>query len=191
MQEILLYGRGGHGAVIASELIARAGYFEGKYSQAFPFFGGERRGAPVRSFARIDDKPITLHSQIYNADIIMVLDKELLKLAKEEISINMIKKNGTILFNASDKSDIEEYVKAMPDAKFAYVDAISIAQELNLVVAGWPVINTAMLGALAKASNVISIDSAKKAIADYWPKPLADKNIAAAEKGYENCNVLR
>ena len=77
MKEIVFYARGGQGAVTAAAVLVTALSKEGKYAQAFPFFGGERRGAPVKAFLRIDDKPITTRSQIYKPDCIVVLDSKL------------------------------------------------------------------------------------------------------------------
>jgi pyruvate ferredoxin oxidoreductase gamma subunit len=191
MIEIVFHGRGGHGAVIAAELLARAAYNEGKHSQAFPFFGGERRGAPVRSFARIDDKPIMLHSQIYTADAMVVLDKELLEIARENINVNIVKPGGLILINESDEGEVRSAAAAeIGKAKVAYVDATGIARSLGLVVAGWPVINTAMLGALAKVSGMVSIESIVKAIGSYWTGGIAEKNIKAAQSGYDECKSI-
>ena len=74
MKEIRFHGRGGQGAVTAAELLAVSVGYSGKYSQAFPFFGVERRGAPVMSFCRLDEKPIRIHQQVYEPDVIVVLD---------------------------------------------------------------------------------------------------------------------
>ena len=68
MKEVIVYGRGGQGAVTASQLLAISAFIDGKHSQGFPSFGVERRGAPVTAFARIDDKPINIRSHIYKAD---------------------------------------------------------------------------------------------------------------------------
>ncbi|MCL5112362.1 MAG: 2-oxoacid:acceptor oxidoreductase family protein [Candidatus Marsarchaeota archaeon] len=193
MKEIVFYGRGGHGAVMASELTAIAAYKAGMQSQAFPFFGGERRGAPVKAFARIDTQPIRVHSQIYEPDIIVILDAELLKVARESVSSIALKAGGSIVINLPGRDAAEKYAAGLNAniGGLAFVDATSIARELGLVVAGWPVINTAMLGAMAKATGVIGLENMANAIEEYWPKPLADKNIEAARKGYEMCTALQ
>ena len=191
MIEILLHGRGGHGAVMAAELLARAAYADGMYSQAFPFFGGERRGAPVRAFVRIDDKPVRLHSQIYTADAVIVLDKELLKIARETIAVDMVKPNGLLLMNEDDEKEARDAAaQEIGKARVAYVDATSIATSLGLVVAGWPVINTAMLGAYVKASGAVKLESLKAAVSGYWAGDTAAKNVEAVEKGYRSCRVI-
>lgn len=192
MIEIVFHGRGGHGAVMASELAAIAAYDSGMQSQSFPFFGGERRGAPVKSFTRIDSKPIMLHSQIYNPDIVVILDAELLRIAMENINANSIKEGGSLIMNVPNEESAKKYIEELgiSNTKVAYVDATSIASDLGLIVAGWPTINTTMLGALSKATDVIKLDGLVTAINGYWPKALADKNVAAAKKGYDSCKIL-
>ena len=194
MKEIVFYGRGGHGAVMASELAAIAAYNAGMQSQAFPFFGGERRGAPVRSFMRMDSEPIMLHSQIYHPDIIVILDAELLRIAQEGVAASTLKPGGSIVMNLPSREEAEKYAADLKlkesEKGLSYVDATSIARELSLVVAAWPVINTAMLGAFVKATGIVSLDNLLKAIEGYWPKALAEKNVEAAKAGYERCVVL-
>ncbi len=80
MIEVRFHGRGGQGAVTSAEIVALAAIEEGKYAQGFPSFGPERRGAPVATFARVDDKPIRLRSKIYQPDVAVVLDPSLLKI---------------------------------------------------------------------------------------------------------------
>jgi len=79
MIEIRIHGRGGQGAVIASEVLASAFFKEGKFVQAFPAFGAERRGAPVAAFARVDDQPIRIRHFIYEPDHIIILDPTLIE----------------------------------------------------------------------------------------------------------------
>ena len=98
MIEIRFHGRGGQGTVIASELLAQAAFIEGKTPQSFPFFGVERRGAPVTAFTRIDDKPIQVRTSIMTPDIVVVLDPGLLR------TINVtagLKPNGLLLVNTA------------------------------------------------------------------------------------------
>jgi len=192
MIELVFQGRGGHGAVMAAEVLAIAAYKSGMHSQAFPFFGGERRGAPVRSFVRIDSSPIMLHSQIYKPDILVVLDSELMHIAKNEVPVSNIKPNGLLLINESSKENVEKDLQGLEvsNAKIAFVDATKIATDLGLVVAGWPVINTAMLGALVKASSLLPFEKLVEAIKEYWPGEIGDKNAEAANRGSELVNFL-
>jgi pyruvate ferredoxin oxidoreductase gamma subunit len=89
MIEIRFHGRGGQGAVTSAELLALAAIGEGKYAQAFPSFGPERRGAPVVAFCRISDEPIRIRANIYEPDIVVVLDSSLLKIVNVAAGLNM------------------------------------------------------------------------------------------------------
>ncbi len=177
---------------MASELTAIASYNGGMQSQAFPFFGGERRGAPVKAFARIDTRPIKVHSQIYNPDILVILDAELLRIEKRGVSSTELKEGGSIVMNLPSVEEAGKYAAGLSSsgAKLFYVDATGIARRLGLVVAGWPVINTAMLGALVRATGIVKLEDMLKAISGYWEKPLADRNIEAAKTGYDKCLIF-
>lgn len=171
MQEIRFHGRGGQGAVTAAELIAQAAFFEGKHAQAFGAFGPERRGAPMMSFCRIDDAPIIVHQQVYEPDVVVVLDPTLVN---DEV-FNGLKKNGKAILNTKDK-------KEHAGAKIFSVDATSIA----LKHLGKPIVNTAMLGAFAKATQLVSLASLERAIRERFRGELAEKNIAAIRECYES-----
>lgn len=177
MLNIRFHGRGGQGAVTAAELLAVAVSFEGKYSQAFPVFGVERRGAPVTAFCRIDEKPIRLHQQIYEPNIVIVLDRKLL----EAVDVcKGLKGDGMVIVNTRKKKE-ELGIKA----KNVYaVDATGIA----LKHIGAPIVNTAMLGAFAKATNLVKLESIEKAIGERFSKDIAEKNKKAIEECY---NLLR
>ncbi|MGC8815032.1 MAG: 2-oxoacid:acceptor oxidoreductase family protein [bacterium] len=177
MKEIIFYGRGGQGAVTAANLIVQAAFLEGKYGSAYPSFGAERRGAVVNGYARIDDKPINVHQQIYNPDIVVVLDKKILQMTNV---LNGLKDNGVVILN-SDKV-IEDFL--VPNGRLFIVDATRICQELGLIISGWAVVNTAILGSLAKATNIVSIDSIIKAIEQNWKESIAKKNIDATIRAY-------
>ncbi|RLI20425.1 pyruvate ferredoxin oxidoreductase [Candidatus Bathyarchaeota archaeon] len=178
MKEIRIHGRGGQGGVTAAELIARAAYKEGKWVQAFPYFGAERRGAPVKAFARISDEPILVRSQIYNPDYVIVLDESLLEMANVTEGL---KRDGIIIINTRKKpSEID-----LAGYKIATVDATGIALELELLVAGLPVVNTAMVGAFARATGEIKIESVVEAIKEEWRGAVGEKNAKAAVLAYE------
>lgn len=183
IKEIRIHGRGGQGGVTLAELIARAAYKEGKWVQAFPYFGAERRGAPVKAFARISDEPILVRSQIYNPDYVIVLDESLLDVANVTEGL---KENGTIIINTTlrpEEMDISGY-------KIATVDATGIALELGLLVAGLPVVNTAMAGAFAKATGEITIESVVEAIKEEWKGAAGEKNAKAAILAYERLSLM-
>ena len=133
MHEIRIHGRGGQGAVSAAELLARAAFKDGKYSQAFPYFGVERRGAPVQAFCRIDDRFIRMRQNVYEPDCVIVLDSTLLDVVDVEQGL---KENGLVVLNTRKRVD-RKNVKT--------IDATSIALE----TLGRPIVNTVMLGAFA------------------------------------------
>lgn len=179
MYEIRFHGRGGQGVVTASTLLAEAAILDGLWSQAIPFFGAERRGAPVVAFTRISDKPIRIHSQVYNPDAVVILDEKLLQL---KIVLNGLKDNGIIVVNSSKGCDI---LKRSSWRLFT-VDATSIALKLNLVMAGWPIVNTAMLGAVVKAIGIVSIKSVEECIKRKWKGEVGKRNSLAARLAYED-----
>jgi pyruvate ferredoxin oxidoreductase gamma subunit len=173
--EIRLHGRGGQGAVTASRLIATAAYEEGKYSQAIPMYGTERRGAPVTAFVRIDDKRVRERELVHNPDISIVLDP---LLAQQQGVVNNLKKGGLVLLNtANDPQDI----KLGGDFRVATVDATTIA----LDTLGRPITNTAILGALIKVTDLIKLESLEKAIKKYFTGKIGDMNIASVRRSYD------
>jgi len=181
LKQFRFHGRGGQGAVIGAEMLAKAAFLEGKWSQAFPFFGAERRGAPVKAFIRISDREILLRSQIYDPDYVIVLDSELLETANASEGL---KPDGMLVINT--RKSPEDFDL---DFKVATVDATDIALKFGLLIAGMPVVNTAMLGALAKATREVSIDSIFKAILEEWPGRAGEANVASAKMAYENTVV--
>ena len=171
MIEISLHGRGGQGVVAAGELLVRAAVKQGIYAQSIPFFGGERRGAPVRSGVRISDKPIYTHESIRSADIIAVFDTSLLSI----ISLDMLKENGSLLVNAPSAQKLA--------TNTYYVDATSIAKSLGLVIAGWPLVNTALMGALTKLSGLVDIEDLKAIAREQFSGERGELNARAIELG--------
>jgi len=184
LKEIRIHGRGGQGGVTAAQLIAHAAFKEGKWVQAFPHFGAERRGAPVKAFIRISDRPILLHSQVYNPDYVMVFDPKLLQAVD---FAHGLKKDGMVIINTVRKP--EEITLA--DRKVAAVDATGIALEANLVVEGAPVVNTAMVGAFAKATCEVKLESVIEAIKEAWPGGVGEKNAEAAKLAFERVTIGR
>lgn len=173
MIEVRIHGRGAQGAVTAAQLLAIAAFYDNKESQAFPFFGPERCGAPVESYVRIDDKPINIRSQIYNPDIIILLDPSLL----ETVDITKgIKKDGICIINTNKK------IKGIKCKKIYTVDASSVAQK----VLKNDFVNTIMLGAFAAATNLVSLKSLNKAIDERFKPSLAELNKKAIKEAYDN-----
>ena len=178
IKEIRIHGRGGQGGVTAAELLARAAFKEGKWVQAIPFFGAERRGAPVKAFARLSDEPILIRSQVYSPDYVMVLDVSLLDLV--DITEGL-KKDGVVIINTRKKPE-EMDIK---QGRLATVDATGIAIELQLLVAGQPVLNTTMLGAFAKATEEVKLESILEVIREEWKGAAGEKNAKGAGLAYE------
>ncbi len=180
MIEIRFHGRGGQGAVIASKILAVAFFAEDKYVQSFPKFGVERRGAPVEAFLRIDADTIFLRNNIYEPDHIIVLDPTLI----DAIDVTTgLKKGGLVLINTDKKP--EDYKDVLADYKVACVDASQIAIKHRLGPRTAPIVNTAIVGAFAKASGLVGIDSVADAIGGEVPiKPEA--NAEAAREAFES-----
>lgn len=174
MIEIRINGRGGQGAVTTSEVLAIAAFKDGKYSQAFPHFGVARRGAPAMAFCRIDDKEIKLRNHVYNPDYIIILDPSLLEL---QSTLDGLKENKTVVINSKNKfQELEDKYNVI------YTDATKTA----LDILGKPIVNTAVLGAIAKKTDLVSLDALKQAIDEKFSGDLAEKNKQLLEKVYEN-----
>jgi len=154
VREIRFHGRGGQGAVTSAELLALAAISEGKYAQAFPSFGPERRGAPVLAFSRVHDAPIRMRSQIYEPDVVLVLDPSLIDVVDVTVGL---KQGGTIVVNTTvgPHALADKLGLTGKKATVAAVDATSIARK-HL---GRPITNTTMLGALVRATGLVGIDS--------------------------------
>jgi 2-oxoacid:acceptor oxidoreductase gamma subunit (pyruvate/2-ketoisovalerate family) len=176
--EIRWHGRGGQGAWTASELLAKAAILEGKNIQSFPEFGPERMGAPVSSFTRISEEPIKLHCSIYNPDVVVVLDPTLLKTVPVTQGL---KEDGVLIINT--KEDPTELRKklGLKTGKIWTVPATEIA----IKILGRPITNTAMIGAVAKATQVVSLESIEKAAKERFPPNVADKNVAIIKEAYQ------
>lgn len=176
MYQIRWHGRGGQGAVTAAKIMgAAASLYENYFAQSFPAFGVERRGAPVLAFTKIDNSPILDRSQIYEPDAVVVLDPRLL----QSIDVTAgLKPGGQLVINCETLP-----VGTLPVDRF---NCIAIdANKISSTILGKPTANTAMVGAFAAASGIISLDSVRKAIADILPDHLVEGNIKVAEAAYE------
>lgn len=172
MYEIRLHSRGGQGGVTAAKLMALASFRDGKYATAAPFYGAERRGAPIVSFIRMDDKPIKIYSQIHNPDLIVVLDPSIIDLVDV---FEGLKPDGKVLLNAT---AVPEKAKGY---NVNYVDLTGIALKTDLIVAGSPILNTPVIGALAKM-GLFSRESASAAINEMFSD---ERNLKAALMAFE------
>ncbi len=182
IEEYRFHGRGGQGAVTAARLLVGAAHREGRYGQAFPHFGAERRGAPVVAFARISDKPIRVHEQVKEPDVVVVLDPTLFKLVNV---LDGLKKDGILVVNSKEDPGIRGPYRVY------MVDATGIALSLGLRVAGWPVVNTSILGAVVKATGTVSLESVLEEIKANWPGRMGEANAQAAKLAYEKVIRVR
>lgn len=179
MHQIRIHGRGGQGVVTAAELIAIAAFQDGKISQAFPSFGVERTGAPIESFTRIDNKFIRTREQVNEPDILIVQDATLLDVI--DVTRGCTKDTIAIINTAKDKKDIKIN---LPQKNVFVINATEIALR-NI---GKNIVNTTILGAFAKATNLVSLEGLKKAIHRKFKekKPeVIDKNIKSIEEAYK------
>jgi len=176
VEEVRWHGRGGQGAVLGASILgSAAALYEGKYAVSFPSFGAERRGAPVQAFTRIADHVIRSRSQIYHPTKIIVLDDTLLEVVNVTDGAPA---GASILINTrkpASELSIRDYLESVT------LDASAIARD----IIGVAIVNTTMLGALAGATNLVSLDSIKQAIINALPEKIAKRNIAAAEAAYQ------
>jgi 2-oxoacid:acceptor oxidoreductase gamma subunit (pyruvate/2-ketoisovalerate family) len=179
MVEVRIHGRGGQGAVIASEILATASFYDGKFCQSFPAFGVERRGAPVTAFTRIDDKAIRIRTQIYAPDHIIVLDQTLL-IEGVEVT-GGLKDGGWVVVNS--RKDLQGF-PGFDTYRVATVDANSIAVSHGVGTPTAPVVNTTILGAFARVTGLVTIDSVIKAIQEIVPTK-REENALAAQEAYQ------
>jgi 2-oxoisovalerate/pyruvate ferredoxin oxidoreductase gamma subunit len=178
MIEIKFRGRGGQGAVIASEILGRAFFLEGKYPQCFSIFGGERRGAPVIGFLRVDEEPILLKCQIYHPDQMIIFDFSLI----DEMEIlQELKPGGTILINTN--REIDSF-KRLRKFKMGLIDAGPIARNVGL----GDNFNTAMLGAYVCLTDLIRMETLVEAVRTMVPAKI-EANIQAVREAFGQVKV--
>jgi len=181
MFQVRIHGRGGQGVVTAAEVLSVAAYLEGKHAQAFPSFGSERMGAPVVSFCRIDDKEIRLREPILEPDALIVQDPTLIK----AIDVCQgLKPGGYLLVNSNRSlSDLhlDAVAKQLPAGHVLTVPA----SELALKHVGRPLPNAALLGAFARLTGIIHLQSVAAAIREAFPEKIAAANIAAATAAHD------
>ena len=177
---VRIHGRGGQGGVTASRLLATAAYYDGKFSQAIPMYGTERRGAPVTAYVRVDDVRVRERELVHTPDIVMVLDP--LLSTRQTMADNMAE-GGLLLLNAAYPP---EEVKTGGNIRVATVNATSIALE----TLRRPITNTAILGAFAKAVGWPKLESIEKAIRKQFSGRIADMNIEAIKRSYDECSEV-
>jgi len=184
--EVIWHGRGGQGAVTAAKIVAQSAYLKGYQGvTATPSFGAERRGVPVSASTRISPEPIRVVSQVEKPDAVVVLDDTML--ATQEITRGL-EKGGWLVVNAP--HDLKEH-GIRDDINIAFADATGVCQELGLVVAGLTVVNTAMLGAFVRATEMVDMVTIEKIIRARFPGNVVAMNLAAMKQTYEITRIER
>ena len=178
LKEFRWHGRGGQGAWTASELLARAAIHEGKYIQSFPEFGPERMGAPVKAYTRISDEPINLHCAVYNPDLSIVMDPTLM--ATVPVAAGLGKKGILIINTTKEPKKLKEELE-MAEGSVWTVPATEIAMR----ILGRLITNTAMLGAVARATEIVKMENIEQALKERFPGPLAEKNMGVIKEAYK------
>jgi pyruvate ferredoxin oxidoreductase gamma subunit/2-oxoisovalerate ferredoxin oxidoreductase gamma subunit len=176
MNEYRIHGRGGQGAVVASELLAFALFREGRFVQAFPAFGVERRCAPVTAFLRVSNDPILLRCEITEPEGLIILDPTLI----ESVDVTAgLRDHGSILINSAHRP--EHYGELLRRFHVATVDASGIAMRHGLGSKTQPIVNTAILGAFAVDTDIVKLESICEAITEKVPFNPAVNVLAARE----------
>jgi pyruvate ferredoxin oxidoreductase gamma subunit len=177
--EVRWHGRGGQGAWTASELLARAAIAEGKHIQSFPEFGPERMGAPVTAFTRISTEPIRLHCSVSNPDVVAVLDPTLLKSVK--VADGLSEDGGSIIVNTRDEPSTVRKLLNTDAGKLWTVPA----SEISMKILGMSITNTAMLGAVARVTGIVNLETVEKMVNERFRPDVAVKNFAVVKEAYQ------
>ena len=178
MIEAIIYGRGGQGVVIASEILAAAMFEEGKHVQAFPSFGAERRGAQVAAFMRAGDEEILHRCQVYNPDHVIILDSSVFQTA--DIG-KIMKSGGWMIINDRGTPDLSGQ---SGEFHAAVIDATAIAVKYRLGTKVSSIVNTAILGAFAKMTGEVRLESLLQCISQFVSVK-SEENAAATKEAYE------
>jgi 2-oxoacid:acceptor oxidoreductase gamma subunit (pyruvate/2-ketoisovalerate family) len=182
--EVRWHGRGGQGAVTAAEILAEAAYLDGyKGVTAAPFFGAERRGAPVIATNRFAREPVRTFSLVQKPAVVVVLDETILRVVNV---LAGIEPNGILVVNST-KSP-EQLVLASP-ARIAVTDATRSAVKAGLIISGAVMFNTAILGGFSKATGLVSMQSIEKALRNHFKGDAGEKNVLGARLAYESTIV--
>lgn len=181
--EIRWHGRGGQGTVTAAKVFADACLSGGRYVQAFPEYGPERSGAPLRAYNRISSKELRMHCPVLRPNIVTVVDATLLD--GIDVTEGALDDTAFIINSSKDPKELREKLKAKPTQKVFTVDATKIAIECF----GRPMPNSPMVGALAMVSGIVSLDvileDVKKSFGKKFSQKVIDGNLEAVKRGYE------
>lgn len=187
---IVIHGRGGQGAVTASNIIAETAFLSGNFEDvhAYPSFGAERRGAPIQAYAKLSRiEKIWDRSQIENPDIIIILDETVLN----QIIASSIKKNGIFIIDS--KKEPEYFKKKYNlngEIKIIVADISKLAIEKNLIIEGAPVVNIPILGLLSKALPEFNLEDLKKVVYKRMGPDKGERNFELLEKLFNLATIL-
>lgn len=181
--EIRWHGRGGQGTVTAAKVLADACLSGGRYVQAFPEYGPERAGAPLRAYNRISESVIRMYCPVLHPQVVAVADATLL----DAIDVTYGTKDDSIFIvnTSKDPKEIRKKINAKPTQRVLTIDATRIAVE-NI---GRPLPNASMLGAISKATDIVDMDTllknVKKSFGKKFSQKIIDGNLNATKSGYE------
>ncbi len=173
--EIRWHGRGGQGVVTSNQMLGKAALTEGKYIQAFPEFGPERTGAPVRAFLRISSQPIQIYAQVYRPDIVVCIDPTLLEVINPTEGL---KENGILVVNTTMSPEEVRKKFGLKGGKVATIDATKIAMEIM----GRPFYNMPTMAAAVKSSGIVKIETAIEEVMQRYPGKVGELNKMAMER---------
>jgi len=186
MVEVAWHGRGGQGAKTASQFLGEAALDIGKHIQAFPEYGPERAGAPMKAFTRISDEPIYVHSSVRKPDVVIVIDPTLL--GSVDVTEGL-EDNGVLLVNTEKSPEDIRKIVNFKHGKVGTVDATKIALETLKI----PMPNMPMLGAFLKVNNIVSIDEVSERVRAKFIKKLGDEktkaNIEGIKRAYSELKI--
>lgn len=185
--EVRWHGRGGQGAVTAAMILAEAAYHDGyKGVTAAPFFGAERRGAPIVAATRFGWTPIRTFSLVEQPDVVVVLDETILKVVDVTAGI---KPDGIVIINSA--ASPESFQLKRESINIATTNAAGWAKEANLIVAGSVLFNTTILGGVAKATGLVTLESIEKALRHHFSGEAGERNVKGARLAYEGTAAMR
>jgi 2-oxoacid:acceptor oxidoreductase gamma subunit (pyruvate/2-ketoisovalerate family) len=180
--EFRWHGRGGQGVVTSNQMLGKAALAEGNYIQAFPEFGPERTGAPVRAFLRISKDPIQVYAQVYHPDVVVCIDPTLLDVVNPAEGL---KENGTLVVNSREEPQAIRDKFGFKSGKVVTVDASTIAME----VMGRPFTNMPTMAAAVKATGIVAVETVINEVLERYPGKVGDLNKVAIERAVKEAKV--
>lgn len=180
--EFRWHGRGGQGVVTSNQMLGKAALAEGNYIQAFPEFGPERTGAPVKAFLRISKEPIQIYAQVYAPDVVVCIDPTLLEVVNPAEGLQT---EGTLVINTEDEPKSIRDRFGFTTGTVVTVDASTIAME----VMGRPFYNMPTMAAAVKATGVVDIDTVIGEVLERYPGKIGKLNKVAIERACEEAKV--